>query len=187
MEINHHRRIIMFCPKCGKEIQGNAKFCTSCGEKINTVPVNVPKVKTDVLAASLGISQPMLIGCVIGAVTMAVVSLIFMVMVLSHSGHDMTGTYYTDEFFPISWVSFKTDGTFTTSGGTYPMKADTYGKYSKHHGKYNLQYRWNGNHISPVGYEMQVEKISDSHIVVKIIPTGEQYMGWLGQKADFYR
>ena len=26
-----------------------------------------------------------------------------------------------------------------------------------------------------------------SNIVVKIIPTGEQYMGWLGSKADFYR
>ena len=30
----------MFCPKCGKEIQGNAKFCTSCGEKINVAPAN---------------------------------------------------------------------------------------------------------------------------------------------------
>ena len=27
----------MFCKKCGKELKGNAKFCTECGEKINSV------------------------------------------------------------------------------------------------------------------------------------------------------
>ena len=176
----------MFCPKCGKEIQGNAKFCTSCGEKINVAPAP-QKVQVNALVASLGISQTVLIGVIVGAVTVAIASLILVVRLLSHSGHDMTGTYYTDEFFPISWVSFKDDGTFTTSGGTYPMDLDTYGTYTKRHGKYRLQYRWNGNHISPVGYVMDVEKLSDSHIVVKIIPTGEQYMGWLGSKADFYR
>lgn len=177
----------MFCSKCGKEIHENVNFCTSCGKQINATPVYVKKPQLNNLAASFGLSQTALIAIFFGTITMAIASLILVVTIVSHKGHDMTGTYYTGEFFPISWVSFKDDGTFTTSGGSYVMDLDTYGTYTKRHGKYRLQYKWNGNHISPVGYVMDVEKLSDSHIVVKIIPTGEQYMGWLGSKADFYR
>lgn len=32
----------MFCSKCGKELPDNSRFCTGCGAKVNTDPVQVP-------------------------------------------------------------------------------------------------------------------------------------------------
>ena len=37
----------MFCPKCGIEIKNNVQFCTECGNKLNTINLNQPKVVLD--------------------------------------------------------------------------------------------------------------------------------------------
>ena len=40
-----------YCQKCGSELKTNAKFCTSCGNKIQaTIPDNVqPKKSSDTI------------------------------------------------------------------------------------------------------------------------------------------
>ena len=38
------RSKIMKCPNCGKEINGNQKFCTSCGAKIEHLDVKLKRM-----------------------------------------------------------------------------------------------------------------------------------------------
>ena len=53
----------MYCQKCGKENQGGAEFCVSCGNRMNrgsvnqTTPQSVPQQKTtgQIVATVIGV------------------------------------------------------------------------------------------------------------------------------------
>jgi len=48
----------MFCSKCGKEIDNNAKFCMACGNPTETGADNTPMAKVDSVAATIPVVQP---------------------------------------------------------------------------------------------------------------------------------
>jgi len=123
---------------------------------------------------------------------MAVVLLVS-ATVYTKSRHDLSGTYYTSEFFPVTAITFSTDGTFTANNEFETLS----GKYSKKGGLYSLKFTDgksnNGNPVSNYmaasagsQYELEAEKIDDGHFRVYVI-AGISYWAWLGKYADFYK
>lgn len=105
---------------------------------------------------------------------------------------DLSGTYYTCTFFPVSQITFNTDGTFIAYNeyeileGKYRKKGSTYtlkfidGKSKSGNPVSNYQASRAGNE-----FELEAEKISESQLRVYVIPK-MNYLAWYGESADFY-
>ena len=124
----------------------------------------------------------------IGAVFVIVMSAV----VYEKRHHDLSGTYYTCDFFPVKSIAFSGNGTFMTDSeyevlqGKYSKKGDTYlmqftnGKSKSSNPVSNYEAASTGSQ-----YELEAEKIGDGHLRVYVIPK-ISYWAWFGKYADFY-
>lgn len=120
---------------------------------------------------------------------------LLLAFVIMESSHDLSGAYYTSEFFLVSDITFFRDGTFTASTDYEILE----GRYSKRviGDTYSLRFT-NGksNSGNPISnfrasekankFELKAEKIDDGYLRVYVIP-GADYLAWLGKSADFYQ
>lgn len=120
------------------------------------------------------------------------IALFVFVIVFESNRHDLSGTYTTCEFFPVTSITFERDGTFKAYNEYETLK----GKYSKKKGAYSLQFTGGeSKSANPVSnyeaassglqYELKAEKINDGQLRVYVIPK-ISYWAWLGKYADFY-
>ena len=63
----------------------------------------------------------------LGAYACIIVVVVIVCAAALGGGHDLSGTYCTDSFFPVSSITFRSDGTFTA----YDSTGVLYGKYRK--------------------------------------------------------
>lgn len=206
----------MYCRHCGHKLPDTAGFCGYCGkpigkvgrsgerstnknatsgnllEKANAIaarfvprrltrkfPTIMPVVFVGIYATTLLIAATMIIG-ITGTV-----------------GHDLSGTYATNEFFPVNTITFQTNGSFTAI--SYAGYTETYqGKYSKGiSGKYTLRFTGgSASGGSPVTqyeadtigqqYELVLEKVNESTLKVQVV-SKIGYYAWDNKAVYFYK
>lgn len=206
----------MYCIYCGREIPDTAGFCTYCGK-----PTEGPGQKTDwstaapagsesvrtranrvagrFVPAQLAKRFPSVMPVAfVGIYAAALLIVILVISSIAGAGrHDLSGTYSTQEFFPVNTITFQTNGNFTAV--SYAGYTETYqGKYSKNRtGKYSLRFTGgsaNGGsavtqfEASTVGqqYELAAEKVNENTLKVQVIPK-ISYYAWYGKTVYFYK
>ena len=206
----------MYCRHCGRELPDTAGFCAYCGkptirsdqragrsttrrtsrngilERTNRVAERLVPAK---LAQRFTAIPPVAFIGIYGAVLLVVV--IAISGITGTISHDLSGTYSTNEFFPVNTITFQTNGNFTAI--SYAGYTETYqGKYSKKlSGEYALRFTGGsasgGSPVtqyeaSTVGqqYELAVEKINDNALKVSVI-SKISYYAWDGTAVYFYK
>ncbi len=182
----------MFCANCGKEIPDGAWFCPYCGEKAGNSVTEVSNIARSVshndtwkkinnicsafVPNGISVAFPMVAPvAIVGAYIVCFVVIITITISILGGKHDLEGTYYTYDFFPVSYLTFDKDGTFDSSEGE--------GKYSGHGKEYTLRYE---NWMLDTQYEIGVSKVDDYTLEVYIIPKGN-YLAWLDTEVYFYK
>lgn len=190
----------MYCSSCGREIPQGAKYCPGCGafmaDQRGTGGVKfgqAGRYASRIVPKSLLLKFPNVspIVFVAGYVFSAVLALA-VIAGLAKGRHDLSGTYYTSEFFPVTSIVFQEDGTFTA----YNEYEVLQGKYTKRGSRYSLQFAdgksKSGNPVSNFEassagsqYALEAELIGDRQLRVYVIPK-ISYWAWSGKYADFY-
>lgn len=130
----------------------------------------------------------------LGAYACIIVVVVIVCAAALGGGHDLSGTYCTDSFFPVSSITFRSDGTFTA----YDSTGVLYGKYRKNGQEYSLRFTGGdaggGNAVteflqenSDTLYELSAEKgESDKVLYVSVVPK-VSYWAWYGKVVTFYK
>ncbi len=190
----------MYCSGCGKEIRQGAKFCPGCGAPVTsweetgeTTLGKANRYASRIVPKALFLRLPNVspMDFVAGYAVLAVLVLAVIVG-LGRGRHDLSDTYYTSEFFPVTSITFREDGTFTA----YNEYEVLQGKYSRKGSRYSLQFT-DGKSTSrnPVSnyeaasagmqYALEAERISDGQLRIYVMPK-ISYLAWSGKYADFY-
>ena len=189
-------------------------FCQSCGAKVDMVHAS-PEIRQTQSGAqsqsssnnsyapggevgtSIGlltkiIALPLLTKTIAGIVVFVFIITISMTAA-TNAGRDLSGTYSTCTFFPVSRITFSTDGTFTAYNDIETLQ----GKYSKNGNTYSLRFtggqsrggssvdNFRSNSADSL-YELEATKVSESHLRLSVVPK-IGYRAWLGTTVDFYR
>ncbi len=191
----------MFCVHCGKELTPGAKFCSQCGaaasgccrptdvrlaQRQSRLAAAVPKP----LAARFPHVSPYVFVAVLVAIALCIV---WIVVIASGRGYDLSGTYCTDCFFPVNTIVFREDGTFTA----YNEYETLNGQYRKSGDGYSLRFTGGvahgGNAVSDalagssdMLYELFAEKGGEGVLYVSVVPK-IGYWAWDGKVVAFYR
>lgn len=190
----------MYCSSCGKEIRQGAKYCPGCGAPITgrgkkggTALGKADRYASRIVPRALLLKFPHVSPLVFVAGYAVLAILVLAAIVgLERGRHDLSGTYYTSEFFPVASIVFREDGTFTA----YNEYEVLQGKYSRKGSRYSLQFTGgkstSGNPVSNYEaasagsqYALEAEKISDRQLRIYVIPK-ISYWAWSGKYADFY-
>lgn len=205
----------MYCRHCGHELPDAAVFCAYCGK-----PTIKPEQGTS-QSASRNADQGSILeraNCIAGHfvpaqlarrfpavmpvafIGMYAVTLLIATMVISGIAgavsHDLSGTYWASDFFPVDVITFRTDGSFTAVSNV--GYTETYqGKYSKSlNGEYTLRFTEGSvdggspvtrYEVSTIGqqYELSVEKVDERTLKVRVLPKTD-YFAWGGTAVYFY-
>lgn len=191
----------MYCNHCGKSLPDDARFCADCGRPVfSPVKNGNDAAKTDT-GWKRYLGQGKDIGQFLAPKKLIAVFVIIMAVIIGVwivGKGDLSGTYRTTDFFPISQIGFDNSGHFSAvyCDGGY---TETYeGKYQKH---YNGQYscRFTGGTSSsgnPVmefvadnmdeQCELAARKVNEYTLEVWIVPK-IGYWAWNGTRVYFYK
>ena len=206
----------MFCTNCGRELAPGDRFCTGCGMAVHSVHTPTPAAASHGAAKwenaaqwmkhhessaarfvpkQLAVRFPHVSAYVfLGAYACIIVVVVIVCAAALGGGHDLSGTYCTDSFFPVSSITFRSDGTFTA----YDSTGVLYGKYIKNGQEYSLRFTGGdaggGNAVteflqenSDTLYELSAEKgESDKVLYVSVVPK-VSYWAWYGKVVTFYK
>ena len=205
-----------FCPVCGAPNQSafrsDAERRTGAeapvpaeAEHTDGAPVpsvTAPPPSYDAIPAGNKMSSSAQTGIVIGAVAAAVIILGIIVSIILGIGagsHDLSGTYTYDGRFPITTITFSTDGTFTARCDYYEYSTSAlyYGKYHKEGDVYRITFTGakssSGNAVTDFSnqnfgysFEMSAQKVGKNALTIWV-SGGNNYYAWMNTTATFYR
>ena len=137
----------MYCSHCGKNLPDDAKFCSDCGKPLFFPALNKDYINKTETGRERCLRQVNSIARIlipkrlkaifpnVNPIAVIASCLAVFVMVAAVIGvwiggkHDLSGTYWTTEFFPISQIEFDKSGNFSAASSNY---TETYeGKYRK--------------------------------------------------------
>ena len=149
----------MYCVKCGTEVQNNATFCPSCGNKLNNIVVD----KQLSINKKQSVNKAITIICSIVIITIIVITGI----VISQNNNDSIVGSWADSNGDIRF-SFYEDGTCDGGQGPYYEAAEngTITFYDSYHYPYSniTYYEVKGNKLYLSGYKDF--DINDENIMV---------------------
>lgn len=194
------------CGACGCMMGENDRFCPECGQQNREVfpdtaapagaaPGSAVKRRRLPKFAVFGIVG----GAAITVGTVITVVIVVLITVMLAGRHDLSGTYTYYGMFPITSVSFSTDGTFTARCDYYEYSTGAvyHGKYSKHGDTYELRFTGadtaGGNAVTGFtdrefghSYEMSARKRGDNALDIWV-SGGSSYYAWMNTTATFYK
>lgn len=149
----------MYCVKCGTEVQNNAAFCPSCGNKLNNIVVD----KQLSINKKQSVNKAIAIICSIVIITIIIITGI----VISQNNNDSIVGSWADSNGDIRF-SFYEDGTCDGGQGPYYEAAEngTITFYDSYHYPYSniTYYEVKGNKLYLSGYKNF--DINDENIMV---------------------
>ncbi|MBO4869849.1 MAG: zinc ribbon domain-containing protein [Clostridia bacterium] len=139
---------------------------------------------------------------IIGGISSFVVSvtlIVLIVVLVTSSRHDLSGTYKYNGRFPITTITFSTDGTFTARCDYYEYSTGAvyYGKYSKSGDVYHIEFTGaKSNSVNSVtnysdenfgyGFKMSAQKRGNNALDIWV-SGGNNYYAWMGTTVTFYQ
>lgn len=205
---------LLYCGKCGKQIPDEAVFCAYCGQptQCNQTSSNAGTQQSNNFSVALdkanGYARCLVptklalrfrsvppLAFVTAYILIAVIVITTACGIIGAAQHDLSGTYRSNDFFPVNSITFEKNGEFTamTSEGDI-----LYGKYNKDlGGEYSLEFTdgksSSGNAVTQYSvsasgklFALSAKKVNDSQLKVEVIPK-IGYWAWLGTISNFYK
>ncbi|MBR5970507.1 MAG: zinc ribbon domain-containing protein [Lachnospiraceae bacterium] len=174
----------MFCTNCGKQVRGDAAFCTSCGMRVygERNPSKGFTFGTVVISAKAA--------AVIAASVIGVVLLTASVFAFLGKKYDLSGTYYTQDYFVFDSITFWKDGKVQVNGGL--ATSGVVGRYKKDETGYYITLSdtadgtFGGGRATLMLADYSVVVIDENTIEVEVIPISALY-AWMFTKVKFVR
>ena len=208
----------MYCEHCGAFLPDGDRFCTNCGEPAPVMTENENHTygkkagQMEFLKKANSIAEHLVPGklrsvfpnaipiVIVGAYLVIFITIVSAFGIWTFGRHDLSGTYWTNEFFIFDQITFDKRGNFSAINyDEFDGSSETFiGKYHKQMaGEYSC--RFTGGTASssdPIAVfdaanmgsqcELAVKKIDENTLQVWIIPK-ISYWAWYGESVYFYR